>query len=59
MSKNNKKFTAKEVENFVKNALNENLAKEGRQINDEWFDNHFKVIRVSDFKDKNKEENNE
>tara|TARA_Y100000401_G_C8319499_1_gene224448 strand:- start:143 stop:322 length:180 start_codon:yes stop_codon:yes gene_type:complete len=59
MSKNNKKFTAKEVENFVKNALNENLAKEGRQINDESFDSHFKVIRVSDFNDKNKEENNE
>ena len=59
MSKENKKFTAKEVENFVKNALNEDLAKEGKQINDESFDSHFKVIRVSDFKDKNKEKTNE
>ena len=59
MSKKNKKFTAKEVENFVKNALNEDLAKEGKQVNEEWLKSHFKVIRVSDYKDKNKEENNE
>jgi len=54
-----KKWTPEELKNAFKEALNEDLAKEGKQINDEWFDSHFKVIRVSDYKDKNKEENNE
>jgi len=59
MSKKNKKFTAKEVENFVKNALNEDLAKEGKQVNEEWLKSHFKVIRSSDTTDKSQEETNE
>ena len=51
-----KKLTSKDI---IKKKLNEDLAKEGKQINDEWFDSHFKVIRVSDSKDKKKEENND
>ena len=54
-----KKWTPEELKNAFKEALNEDLAKEGKQVNEEWLKSHFKVIRSSDTTDKSQEENNE
>ena len=51
-----KKLTSKDI---IKKKLNEELAKEGKKVNDKWFDGHIKTLRYSDVKNKKKEENND
>ena len=51
-----KKLTSKDI---IKKKLNEELAKEGKKVNDKWFDDHITTVRYSDVKNKKKEKKNE